>query len=195
MRENYSSILFVLSGPSGIGKNTIAERLLKEVGDKNLKRVVTVTTRQPRNSEVDGVDYHFVTRSKFLEKIQKSEFLEYANVHGEHYYGSLRSDIEEILSAGTNALLMIDTVGVEQILKQRHNLNIVSVFIAPKSLEELEKRIIGRGTETVESIKRRLKTAEDEIKKASMYDYIVTSGARDDDFAAVLDIYKKSTGL
>ncbi|MDR1890889.1 MAG: guanylate kinase [Puniceicoccales bacterium] len=184
-------ILFILSGPSGVGKDTVAKRLLRAVGDKNLKKTITTTTRQPRKGEVDGVDYHFISREEFLKRIERSEFLEYANVHGNYYYGSSRTDIESTLSAGINVLLLIDVAGVEQILKQKNSFRVVTIFIAPKSLDELRQRIAGRGSETEESMAKRLQTAENEIKKAAIYDYVITSGSRDEDFAALLEIYEK----
>jgi guanylate kinase len=187
-----SPTLFILSGPSGIGKDTVTRRLLQSVGVENLKRIVTITTRQPRKDEVDGIDYHFIDREEFLRRIERSEFLEYANVHGDYYYGSSRAAIKSTLSEGINALLVIDVVGVEQILKQKNNFRTVTIFIAPKSLDELKHRIAGRGTETTESMAKRLQTAENEIKKASMYDHVITSGSRDEDFAALLEIYEKA---
>lgn len=198
MKSKYSSArkapptLFILSGPSGVGKDTVARRLLEKVGAKNLKKMVTTTTRQPRKGEVDGIDYHFVDREEFLRRIERSEFLEYANVHGDYYYGSSRVDVESTLSSGINALLVIDVAGVEQILKQKNNFRTVTIFIAPKSLDELKQRIAGRGSETAESMAKRLRTAENEIKKASMYDHVITSGSRDEDFAALLEIYNKA---
>ncbi|MDR0741985.1 MAG: guanylate kinase [Puniceicoccales bacterium] len=187
-----SPTLFILSGPSGVGKDTVARRLLQKVGAKNLKRMVTTTTRQPREGEMDGIDYHFIDREEFLRRIERSEFLEYANVHRNYYYGSPRADVESTLSAGINALLVIDVAGVKQILRQKNNFRTVTIFIAPKSLDELKQRIAGRGTETAESIAKRLQTAENEIKMAPMYDYVITSGSRDEDFAALLEIYKKA---
>jgi guanylate kinase len=181
-----------LSGPSGVGKDTVVKRLLQKVGAKNLKRMVTTTTRQPREGEVDGMDYHFIDREEFFRRIGRAEFLEYANVHGNYYYGSSRTDVESTLSAGINALLVIDVAGVEQILKQKNNFRTVTVFIAPKSLDELKQRIAGRGTETAESMAKRLQTAENEIKMAPIYDHVIISGSRDEDFAALLEIYEKA---
>jgi guanylate kinase len=187
-----SPTLFILSGPSGIGKDTVTRRLLQRIGAENLKRIVTTTTRQPRNGEVNGIDYHFIDREEFLRRIERSEFLEYANVHGDYYYGSSRAAIESTLSAGINALLVIDVAGVEQILRQKNNFRTVTIFITPKSLDELKQRIAGRGTETAESMAKRLQTAENEMKMAPIYDHVIISGSRDEDFTALLEIYKKS---
>ncbi|MDR1457539.1 MAG: guanylate kinase [Puniceicoccales bacterium] len=198
MKSKHSSMgevsptLFILSGPSGIGKDTVTRRLLQRVGTENLRRIVTTTTRQPRKGEVNGRDYHFIGREEFLRRIERSEFLEYANVHGDYYYGSSRVDVESTLSEGINALLVIDVAGVEQILKQKNNFRTVTIFIAPKSLEELKQRIAGRGTETAESMAKRLRTAESEMKMAPMYDHVIISGSRDEDFAALLEIYGKA---
>ncbi|MDR0692971.1 MAG: guanylate kinase [Puniceicoccales bacterium] len=173
-----------------MGKDTVTRRLLERVGAENLRRIVTTTTRQPRRGEVNGIDYHFIGREEFLRRIERSEFLEYANVHGDYYYGSSRVDVESTLSEGINALLVIDVAGVEQILRQKNNFRTVTIFIVPKSLEELKQRIAGRGTETAESTAKRLQTAESEMKMASLYDHVIVSGSRDEDFAALLEIYE-----
>ncbi|MDR1595313.1 MAG: guanylate kinase [Puniceicoccales bacterium] len=184
--------LFILSGPSGVGKNTVAERLLAEVGE-NLKKIVTTTTRKPRSGEKNGIDYNFISTEEFEKKVRNSEFLEYAKVHGDDYYGSPLADTLAVLSSGYDALLLIDTSGVEQILGRRNDFRIATIFLAPKNLEDLGQRIINRGTETEEEISKRLKTAENEIKKSQIYDHIVVSKSRDDDFAAVFEIYSHLT--
>jgi guanylate kinase len=181
--------LFILSGPSGIGKNTVASKLLAAVGKAHLRKVITTTTRPPRNSEVDGVDYNFVSKEKFLEKTANGDFLEFALVHGEHYYGSPLADIKSILSSKSNALLLIDTTGVEQILQRKNDFRIVTIFIMPEDLNDLKQRIAGRGTETVAEIEKRLKSCEIEIQKSQLYDHVITSGSPEDDLAAVLTIY------
>jgi guanylate kinase len=188
-RRGGEPTLFILSGPSGVGKNTVAGRWLRAVGDGRLQKIVTVTTRQPRDFEVDGVDYHFIAPEEFRRKIGRGEFLEYANVHGENYYGSPRMDVERVLSLGVDALLIIDTAGVEQILRQKNPFPIASIFIAPRSLDELKLRIMARKSETAESIARRLQTAEKEIGKIGMYDHVIISGSRDDDFSSIMEIY------
>ncbi|MDR3144240.1 MAG: guanylate kinase [Puniceicoccales bacterium] len=194
LKRNCRGTLFILSGPSGVGKNTVAERLLETVGDENLRRVITVTTRPPRSFEKNGIDYHFISRSQFLEKIERSEFLEYARVHGDNYYGSPRADVQETIEKSIDALLVIDTAGVAQILQLKNDFRTVTIFIAPKSLDELRRRIIGRGTEETIDIAKRMQTAENEIKQSAMYDYVIISSSRDDDFSALLDIYANETG-
>ncbi|MDR1413971.1 MAG: guanylate kinase [Puniceicoccales bacterium] len=184
-------ILFIISGPSGVGKNTVAERLLGEIGSENLKKIITTTTRHPRIFEKNGTDYNFISGTEFAEKVRRSEFLEYANVHGDAYYGSPRSAVEKILFSGANALLVVDTSGVVQILSQKHDFKIVTIFIAPKSLSDLRQRIVARGTETEVTIARRMQTAEHELKMAQIYNYAVTSGSCEEDFLAILKIYNR----
>jgi guanylate kinase len=194
LNPNGYGTLFILSGPSGVGKNTVASRLLKTVGPARLERVVTYTTRQPRNGERNGVDYNFISREDFLKKIEGKEFLEYARVHGENYYGSPRAEVEKILSSGTDALLIIDTEGVEQILQREYDFPIVTIFISPRDLDALRDRISIRGTESEESIAKRLRTAEREMGRMGMYDHAITSGSREEDFASLLGIYGRESG-
>lgn len=189
-RGHGPSKLFILSGPSGVGKNTVAERLLGAIGKEHLRRVITATTRKPRDFEVNGVDYYFLSHLEFVKKIETGEFLEYANVHGENYYGSPRVGVEKILALGINALLIIDTVGVEQILGQDNPFPIVTIFMAPKNLDELRHRIMARNSETEETITRRLWTAESEMGKVKMYDHVIISDSRDSDFLSIAEIYR-----
>ncbi len=160
--------LIVLSGPSGSGKDTVLELLLER--NPRLVYSVSATTRDPRPGEENGRHYHFVTRENFLDLISSGDMLEYAEYSG-NMYGTPKSTVEKRLADGYDVLLIIEVQGAMQV-KQRMEDSIM-IFLAPPSLDELEKRLRGRGTETEEVITTRLKTARTEIEKAGEYDYIV----------------------
>tara|TARA_A100001015_G_scaffold50399_1_gene55570 strand:+ start:78 stop:725 length:648 start_codon:yes stop_codon:yes gene_type:complete len=184
--------LLIVSGPAGSGKTTVCNRLL-EVSPK-LERVITATTRAPRGDEQDGLDYYFLNAADFEERIGRDAFYEYARVHGNHY-GTLKSEVQEKLLSGMDLLLNIDVQGAasfrqtadqDPLLKGR----IATVFIMPPSREELEKRLRGRGTDTEDEVRRRLHVAEEEMKQAQLYDYILMSADKDADFHQLLAIYQ-----
>jgi len=159
--------LFILSSPAGGGKTTIATSLVNEI--PKLKRVITCTTRQPRAGEKNGVDYYFLSREEFEEKIKRKEFLEYATVHG-NYYGTPKKEVEEELEKGYDLLLVIDVQGMRQIKKNKQD--VITVFLLPPSLDELKKRMEKRG-DSPEEIEKRLETARKEIPAWREYDFIV----------------------
>ena len=161
-------ILLVLSGPSGAGKGTICARL-REKRD-HMAYSVSCTTRQPRNGEVDGVNYFFKTRDEFEEMIKNGGLLEHASVYG-NYYGTPRAQVMEWLEAGIDVILEIDVQGALQV--QKNYAEGVYIFILPPSLEELKNRIRGRGSETEETMARRLGEALHEIHSIDKYDYRV----------------------
>lgn len=163
-------ILVVLSGPSGAGKGTICKSFLER--NKNVKLSISCTTRSPREGEVDGVNYFFITKDKFEKMIEEDAFLEYANVY-ENFYGTPKSYVEKTLEEGHDVVLEIDTQGALAVREKFKDG--VLVFLMPPSLDELESRIVGRGSETEESLKRRLGAAADEIKLAEKYNYVVTN--------------------
>lgn len=163
-------VLLVVSGPSGAGKGTICGMLREQMPD--LGYSVSVTTRQPRVGEVDGVNYFFKTIDEVKEMIAKNELLEYAEVYG-NYYGTPRAYVMEQLNAGRDVLLEIDIQGALQI--KEHFPEGVFVFITPPSLDELCARIYKRGTDSEEVIKRRMASAADELAYASKYDYIIVN--------------------
>ncbi|HEY3374318.1 MAG TPA: guanylate kinase [Candidatus Aquicultor sp.] len=160
--------VFVISGPSGAGKGTLTELLLKRV--PSLTRSISVTTRNPRPGEVCGVDYFFVTREEFEKHIEKGDFLEYAQVHG-NYYGTLRSMVENELKIGNDIVLVIDVQGGASIKQKAPDA--VLIFIEPPSMAELIGRLRVRNTETQAELEHRLKNAEAEMRLAKMYDYVV----------------------
>lgn len=173
-------ILFVLSAPSGTGKTTLCENLR---ATPDFIYSVSCTTRPPRPGEVDGTDYHFLSRDEFLGKIERGEMLEYAVVHGNHY-GTLKATVKEALTHGTDVLLDIDVQGAATIRQTDDGLlrdSLVDVFIMPPTLEELEKRLRKRGTESEEQVKRRLHTGHEEMKLWPLYKYTILSGSMEED--------------
>ena len=163
-----------------------------------VERVVTSTTRKPRGGEVDTVDYYFFDHDTFKAKIEAGEFYEHANVHS-NLYGTLKSEVQDKLAAGTDLLLNIDVQGAAQMREtaQQDPLlkgNVITVFIMPPSIEELEARLRGRGTDAEDEVQRRMQVALDEMKQSEHYDQTILSGSMDEDFAALNTIYAKAKG-
>lgn len=167
-------LLIVISGPSGAGKGTICKALIEK--NKEIFISVSATTRNPRLGEVDGVNYHFLSREEFIKRIEKSDFLEYAEVYG-NYYGTPKSKVQDMLDRGIDVILEIDIQGA---LKVKENFDEgVFIFILPPSMEELKQRIIKRGSETPESLMTRFKSAYQEINYVSKYNYAVVNDELD----------------
>lgn len=167
-------LLIVLSGPSGAGKSTVISNLLRRRDD--IRFSVSATTRAPRPGEEDGKDYFFHTREEFARMVEADAFLEHAEYVG-NCYGTPAAPVDENLSAGYNVLLDIEVQGATQVMGKRPDC--VSVFLAPPSLEELERRLRGRGTDTEEKIQGRLETARRELPLAANYAYIVVNDDAD----------------
>jgi len=166
---NFKNSLFIISGPSGVGKTTIARLLLKKV--PSLKKTVSCTTREKRPGEVDGRDYHFISPREFQQLIAKGAFLEWARVLDD-FYGTLKSEVRKITRAGHDALLCIDVQGAEQVKEKLPSA--CSIFILPPSYSELKLRMEKR-KEKEGIILKRLKLARKEIKKVYNYDYYVVN--------------------
>ena len=160
--------LFIISGPSGAGKGTICNEILNMMPDVFVS--VSMTTRNPRQGEVPDVSYHFVSKDQFEKIIKEDGFFEYANVHS-NYYGTPKAPVMEQIEKGNDAILEIDVQGALQVKEVYPEA--VTIFILPPSMEELKNRIVGRGTETEETIKLRLKNAIGEISCVDKYDYAV----------------------
>lgn len=169
MRQK-EGLLVVISGPSGAGKGTLCEKLLKK--NNSIYKSVSMTTRRPRKGEIDGESYYFITEEEFENKIKNGEFLEWAKVYG-NYYGSPRAEVLDKLRQGIDVLLEIDIQGAIQVKKSFSDG--VFIFILPPSFEELSERIKKRATEDEKTIYLRLKSAYEEIKHALEYDYIIVN--------------------
>lgn len=167
-------LLVILSGPSGAGKSTVISRLVKLRDD--IRFSVSATTRDPRPGETDGKDYYFKTREEFAQMIEEDAFLEHAEYVG-NCYGTPAAPVDENLEAGYNVLLDIEVQGAAQVMCRRSDA--VSVFLCPPSLEELEHRLRGRGTDDEAKIKGRLEAARREYGRIDMYTYIVINDDAD----------------
>ena len=179
-------LILILSSPSGAGKTTLAKKI--ELSDRNFKISVSYTTRTPRTNEVDGVDYNFVTIKKFQELASQDKFLEQAKVFG-NYYATLKGPIEDNLAKGIDYLFDIDWQGTEQVKKIMPS-DIVSVFILPPSIDDLESRLIKREEKNKELINQRMKMAKDEIKHWKDYKYIVVNKDVEKCFEQITKIIK-----
>ena len=168
--NNLFPLLVILSGPSGVGKDTVLIRM------KQLKcpfhYVVTATTRPRRESEIDDREYHFLSREKFQEMIRQDEFIEWANVYG-YYYGVPKEEMRQALREGKDIIVKVDVQGTETIKKKLPQA--IAIFLKPPSMENLEQRLRGRSSESSDNMNIRLKKAKDEIQKSAFFDYVVTN--------------------
>lgn len=171
-----SGILFVISAPSGTGKTTILKRVMTEL--PGLGFSVSHTTRQPRQGEVDGREYHFITRETFLGMIEADQFVEWAKVH-DNYYGTSVNAVTQGLTGGADIILDIDVQGAA-ILREGKRLPAVHIFISPPGLDELERRLRGRNTEDEATVRLRLANAAEEMGAAEAYDYLVVNDRLDE---------------
>ncbi len=183
-------LLIVVSAPSGCGKGTILKEILK---DENYHFSVSATTREPREGEVDGINYHFLSVEEFEKKIANDEFVEHTEYCG-NFYGTLKSETDCQLEKGKDVILEIEVDGASQMMKLRPDA--IFIFIAPPSIAELERRLYKRGTEKEEVIKERVAKAEKELSFAPKYDYIVVNDELEDavdDFKAIIRAEKCRT--
>ena len=162
--------LFVISGPSGVGKGTIIHKLLER--NPNIKLSISATTRAPRPHEIDGVDYYFVSKDKFTKLIQEDKLAEWAEFSG-NYYGTYYETISNVLENGQDLILEIEVKGAIQIKNKIPSA--ILIFILPPSFEELQKRLTERNTENIEEIKQRLTIFEDEYAKSFQFNYKITN--------------------
>ena len=181
--------LFVVSGPAGVGKGTIVERVRSL--RPNIGLTVSATTRDPREGEIDGVHYHFLTDADFQSAIDAGEFLEWAQVH-DHRYGTLRSEVDRVLASGNSVILEIDVQGGQSV--KRIYPDVVCIFVEPPSWDTLVERLRGRGSETEESLAIRLNTAKGELSLADTYDVRIVNDDLDEavnEFVAIIERYER----
>ena len=164
-------LLIILSGPSGVGKGTVRKYIMRR---KAIPLVfsISMTTREPRATETNGVEYYFVSREEFQKNIDNDNFLEWAEFVGNRY-GTPKSYVEELRNQGKNVILEIEITGAEQVLKKVNDDRVISFFLKPPSLKQLEDRIRKRKSESEEVIQRRLAKCKSEMEKAKNYDYII----------------------
>ena len=185
-RLSNRGLLVVYSGFSGVGKGTVMKEMLKR--EETFRLSVSATTREPRPGEVDGREYYFLTKEKFLKMIEKDEFLEYAQ-YADNYYGTPKKAVEDMLNEGYNVFLEIEVQGGLQIMEKCPDC--LSIFIVPPSLEVLEQRLRGRGTETEEVIEKRMKAALVEQEYTSRYDFVVENDIVEKTVDDIINIVKK----
>lgn len=187
------TVLLILAGPAGVGKSTLCDRLVREV--PGFERVITATTRKPRPNEVDGVDYHFISEEEFDRRLAAGDFLEWARIHQKQRSGVLKSTVLDRL-AHSNLVLNIDVQGVrnvraaaarEPLLQGR----LLTVFVAPDSMEVLRERMLARGPISEDELQRRLQSAELEMSERFNFDYIIHSGTKEQDFLALLSYWEQ----
>ena len=190
-------VLLVIAGPAGSGKSTLCDRLVRECPE--FSRVVTTTTRPPRTGEINGVHYHFFSPAEFRRRIAAGEFLEWAQVHGDHedrLYGTLKSSVLEPLARGRSLIMSIDVQGVEslrQVAKADEQLQraMTTIFIVVDR-ERLISRMRERAMDHEDEIVRRMATAEAELREAAKFDHVIESHTREEDFATLLKIVEKA---
>ena len=193
MARTKKGLLLVVSGPAGVGKGTVNAALMKR--HPEVKMSVSATTRDPRPGEIDGVHYFFKTKEAFDRMIEEDAFLEYMHVFGMNYYGTPKAFVEQERKKGNHVILEIDVQGARRIKETCPDA--VTVFIAPPSLSILKERLVGRGTETQESIDVRTRTALEELKALPEYDYIVVNDVVDEavsEMEAILSAELDRTG-
>lgn len=188
------SKIIAISGPAAVGKTTICDRLIREFGPR-LKRLVTATTRPPRTGEAYGVDYFFLSTKEFQKKLSDDSFLEHENIHG-NMYGILKETILDAQAEEINLLLNIDVNGASSlrnfcsensILKGQ----LITIFLKPSSMDQLVLRIQERASESAEQMRLRLDNAEEEVRRAGEFDYVLKSRDKESDYQRVKDLYEE----
>ncbi len=179
--------LIVFSAPSGCGKGTMLAEILK---DNSFRCSVSTTTRAPREGEIDGVNYFFISKEEFESKVSNDEFLEYAE-YCENFYGTLKTEVDSYLEQGINVILEIEVQGAMKVRELRPDA--VFVFIAPPSVNELRRRLNKRGTETQEVIEKRIAAAVTELPYMDKYDYIIVNDALEDAVSDFFTVIRSET--
>jgi guanylate kinase len=189
MKHDSENIMVVLSSPSGVGKTTLTKKIQQKYN--SFKISVSHTTRSPRSNEVDGVDYHFISRTKFMDLVEKNLFYEYAKIF-ENFYGTLKKSVDETIIKN-DIIFDIDWQGTKQLSKFK-NLNMIKIFLIADSKEELKKRLLKRNQNTMEEVDKRFNSFDEDIKHWNDYDYVIINKNLDICFKQIEDIivnYKK----
>jgi guanylate kinase len=184
-----SAKVFVITGPSGVGKGTLIKRLLERV--PGLELSVSATTREPREGEEHTRDYHFLTEAQFKERSDAKDFLEFAT-YSDNHYGTLRSEVDRRLDAGHSVVLEIEVQGAQQVRAAKPDS--VQIFIAPPDASVLRERLRGRGTDSAEAIDKRLKTAENELAQQKDFNYLIINDDLDQAANELESIVRQSIG-
>ena len=187
-------VLIILAGPAGVGKSTLCDRLVTQV--PGFERVITATTRPPRIGEVNGRDYHFLSEAHFDEKLAANEFLEWAHVHRKYRYGTLKSAVLDRLPH-VSLIANVDVQGVRSFREAAKMIpllreKLVTIFVAPDSLDVLRDRLQGRGPVSDEELARRMQSAEFELAERNSYDYVIHSASKEQDFRALLVYWEQA---
>lgn len=180
--------LFVVSGPSGVGKGTLVRELLSRY--PRLELSISATTRPPREGEVDGVDYHFLEDEDFRERMARGDFMEWAEVYG-HRYGTLTEPVRHALEEGRDVVLEIDVQGARQVMQAMPDA--VSIFVRPASLQQLEERLRGRGSESEEQLRVRLEKAAWEMEEGRLFRHQVLNDRLEDAIREICGIYESES--
>lgn len=191
--EKKRGSLLIFSAPSGSGKSTIIQWLMNEHPELKLAFSISATSRPPRGTEQNGVEYFFLSPDEFRQKIQNGEFLEYEEVYQDRFYGTLKEQVERQLEAGQNVVFDVDVKGGCNI-KEFYGDQAMSLFIQPPSIEELRRRLINRGTDDMEQIKKRVAKAEYELSFAPRFDHIVVNDILEDAEAEALRLINEFLG-
>lgn len=181
--DKKKGMLIVLSGPSGVGKNSVLNRIIN--ARQNLRLSISCTTRKPREGEINGKDYYFLTEKEFMDAVSKGEMLEYAK-YCDYYYGTPKKAVEQELELGRNVILEIEVQGGEQIINKYSDA--VSIFIIPPSVNTLSNRLKNRGLDSIDIVKKRIAESRREIKFAERYKYIVVNEYLDECASNILKI-------
>ena len=191
--EKKRGSLLIFSAPSGSGKSTIIQWLMNEYPELKLAFSISATSRPPRGTEQNGVEYFFLSPDEFRQKIQNGEFLEYEEVYQDRFYGTLKEQVERQLEAGQNVVFDVDVKGGCNI-KEFYGDQAMSLFIQPPSIEELRRRLINRGTDDMEQIEKRVAKAEYELSFAPRFDHIVVNDILEDAEAEALRLINEFLG-
>ncbi|WP_212751817.1 guanylate kinase [Mycoplasma miroungirhinis] len=193
----FNKKIIIFCGPSGVGKGTIETRLFDDIALK-LKLSVSATTRSPRKGEIEGVHYYFISKEQFKKHIENNDLIEWSQ-HFDNYYGTLYSNLQKISNEGFIPFLEIETNGAIQILNkyktQQIEDKIISIFVMPPSFKELERRITERGSETPETIKKRMEKAFDEVKYANLFKHTVVNDTVEGTYLEIKNIIEKEFNL